>query len=107
MSAGNFTNSETGTITVSGGKGIEQTGGTSINNGKIDVSNSGSLGINQSGGTSSNSGLINVLGSGTGVSVSGGIFTNTGNTDTETDKKGIQYFRNRKYRNKSKQWNSK
>ena len=76
MSAGNFTNSETGTITVSGGKGIEQTGGTSTNNGKIDVSNSGSIGINQSNGTVNNSGSIKSEAGATGIKITNGTFNN-------------------------------
>lgn len=74
MSAGNFTNSETGTITVGkGGIGIEQSGGTSKNEGTITVS--GGIGIKQENGVSTNNGTIDVK-SGSGVEITNGTFTN-------------------------------
>ena len=74
MSAGNFTNSETGKITVGkDGIGIEQSGGTSTNEGTITVS--GGIGIKQENGTSTNNGIIDVI-SGTGVEITDGTFTN-------------------------------
>lgn len=74
MSAGNFTNNETGKITVGkGGTGIEQSGGKSTNNGKITVSSA--IGVKLSNGTSTNNGIIDVI-SGTGVEITGGTFTN-------------------------------
>lgn len=74
MSAGNFTNSETGKITVGkDGIGIEQSGGTSKNEGTITVS--GGIGIKQENGVSTNNGMIDVK-SGAGVEITSGTFTN-------------------------------
>ena len=74
MSAGNFTNSETGKITVGkDGIGIEQSGGTSKNEGTITVS--GGIGIKQENGVSTNNGMIDVK-SGAGVEITNGTFTN-------------------------------
>ena len=77
MSAGNFTNSETGTITVGrDGIGIEQSGGTSTNEGTITVSGgTDGIGIKQENGVSTNNGTIDVK-SGSGVEITNGTFTN-------------------------------
>lgn len=74
MSAGNFTNNETGKITVGrNGIGIKQSGGTIINAGTITVS--GGIGVKQENGVSTNNGVIDVK-SGAGVEITGGTFTN-------------------------------
>ena len=76
MSAGNFTNSETGTITIGkGGIGIEQSGGTTTNAGTITVN--GGIGADISNGNFTNKGTISVS-TGNGIKSSGGTVTNDG-----------------------------
>ena len=76
MSAGKFTNGKNGTIIVEkNGTGINQTGGTSKNEGNIVVS--GGIGLNISKGNFTNTGTITVS-TGNGIKSSGGNLINNG-----------------------------